>query len=511
MLTKHKKYSYSDFLIMIGIWMVTTFICVLIRDFDLQHENLVLFYILGSVLTAMYTEGYFYGILFALISMITVNFYFIYPRFSCSGMCFNHIISFIVMFIVAILVSILTSRSKENEIRALKKEKDALALYQISSKLSAAVSIDEILKISVSFFRESMGLQTAILLCAPDGMTQDTYLFCNAEGKTEVRQVTLNRNIMKADKKTDKGYLIGNLYYEWPLTGRESVFGYVGFIPEEIDKRDPNDLLLISQMVSAISMALDRNYFMQKEEEIRQENNEEKYKSNLLRSVSHDIRTPLAGIMGTSELLKEELKNQPQAYQQASIIYKESSWLYGLVQNILSLTRLQNGKLRITKELEVVEDIIEASIDSINIRYPDREVVFDEPDEVITAPMDSKLIQQTIINLIDNAHKHSPAGEPIEVILEDNKDDTVSVTVKDHGTGIKQEDLPLLFSTFYTTHSREDDKVRGFGLGLPIAEAIMKAHGGSISARNNPDEKGAQFTITLPQTMDEPDHTDQNG
>lgn len=110
-----------------------------------------------------------------------------------------------------------------------------------------------------------------------------------------------------------------------------------------------------------------------------------KYKSNLLRSVSHDIRTPLAGIMGTSELLKEQVAHLPEAHKQASIIYKESSWLYGLVQNILSLTRLQNGKLKILKEIEVVEDVIHASIESINIRYPDQEIIFNEPTEVITA------------------------------------------------------------------------------------------------------------------------------
>lgn len=494
-----KKSSYSDFLIMIAIWILVTMICLVIRAFHFQEENMVLFYILGAMITAMETDGYFCGILFSLISMVTLNFYFIYPRYTFSAMTITHVISFAIMFVVTILVSVLTSKSKENEQMALKREMDASRLYQISSKLTAAVSIDEITKISVSFFREALGLQTAILLCDPDGTTQENYIFCNASGQMETKQVILHRNIMKADKKTEHGYLKGNLYYEWPLVGQEAVYGYVGFVPAEIKKLNAGDLTLISQMVNVISLSLDRNYFMQKEEEIRQENNEEKYKSNLLRSVSHDIRTPLAGIMGTSELLMEEVKKDPEAYRQASTIYKESSWLYSLVQNILSLTRLQNGKLKIKKELHVVEDVIQASIDSINIRYPDRAVEFDPPEDVITAPMDSKLIQQTIINLIDNAHKHSPKENPIEVLLGQNSDRTVSVRVKDHGTGIRDEDFKFLFSTFYTTHAKDPEQVRGFGLGLPISEAIMTAHGGSISAENNLDEPGACFTITLPQ------------
>lgn len=499
LMKEKKKSSYSDFLIASGIWITTTLICLVVARLNFQESNLVLFYVLGSIITALNTDGYFYAVLFSLISMIAVNFYFIYPQYTFSVMDLDHVVSFSIMFLISIIVSVLASRSKMNERMAIKREKDAKQLYEISSKLSAAVSVEEILNISVTYFREMLGLQTALLLCSPDGMTQDTYLFCGLDGNTEVRNVLVNRNIVKCDKDSGKGYLIGNLYYEWPLVGSESIFGYAGFIPEEIEKRNPEDLNLISQMVNQVSLALDRNYFMKKEEEIRQENNEEKYKSNLLRSVSHDIRTPLAGIMGTSELLKEQVAHLPEAHKQASIIYKESSWLYGLVQNILSLTRLQNGKLKILKEIKVVEDVIHASIESINIRYPDQEIIFNEPTEVITAPMDSKLIQQTIINLIDNAHKHSPEGQPIEVIIEDNFDDTVSVIVKDHGTGIDQKAFSMLFSTFYTTHSRDAESNRGFGLGLPISEAIMKAHGGSISAANNENESGANFTITLPK------------
>lgn len=148
----------------------------------------------------------------------------------------DHVVSFSIMFLISIIVSVLASRSKMNERMAIKREKDAKQLYEISSKLSAAVSVEEILNISVTYFREMLGLQTALLLCSPDGMTHDTYLFCGLDGNTEVRNVLVNRNIVKCDKDSGKGYLIGNLYYEWPLVGSESIFGYAGFIPEEIEK-----------------------------------------------------------------------------------------------------------------------------------------------------------------------------------------------------------------------------------------------------------------------------------
>lgn len=505
-----QEYSYQDFLITVGVFIVITAICMMVRALNLQDENIVLIYVFAAVLVAMKTDGYFYGVLFSLCAMLTVNFYFIYPKYSFSAMNLNHLISFGIMFFLTILTSILTSRSKENEKLARKREKDALQLYQITSKLSGAVSVEEILDISVSFFGKTLGLPTALLLCQPDGSLEEEYVYCSVNGKKEVRKVIKDRDILAVDPPSGRGYLVGNLYYEWPVTGTETVFGFVGFEPESIQNLSDEDLYLISQMVESVSMALDRIYFMQKEEEIRQENNEERYKSNLLRSISHDIRTPLAGIIGTSEILKERVHEDPEAYKEASIIYKESTWLYGLVQNILSLTRLQKGKLRITKELQVVEDIIYACIDSIRLRYPEQVVNFDEPDEVIVVPMDSKLVQQSIINLIDNAHKHSEPGKPIDVSIIDNQDGTVSVSVRDYGTGIREEDFPHLFSTFYTTHAKDPEKVRGFGLGLPIAEAIMKAHGGSITASNNADGVGACFTLTFPVQSSELPYEQEN-
>lgn len=489
---------FKNILMTFGLWIMFTAVCLIIRALDLQTENMVLVYLLGSVVTAILTDGYFYGIAFSLIGMITLNFYFMTPAFTFGRLNFHHTVQFLLMFVISVIVSYLTSRSKENALMARRKEKETKHLYEITRKLSSAVSIEEILDISLKFFGQVMNLPCALLLSEPDGTLMETYTYINTDGSTEERVVHLHRDILNSDPKSEKGYLIGNIYYEWPLKGKEILFGFMGFNPDEIDRLDENELGLIGQIVESITMAMDRTYFMDKEEQIRQENNEEKYKSNLLRSVSHDIRTPLAGIMGTSELLMEHVKDNPQAYEEARVIYKESSWLYSLVKNILSLTRLQNGKLRITKEIEVVEDIIQASMESIHIRYPNQILIFHAPEEIITAPMDAKLIQQTLINLIDNAHKHSSEEKPIELILTDNGDHSVSVSVKDRGTGIKQEDFPNLFHTFYTTHAKEPDSVRGFGLGLPISEAIMKAHQGSISARNNEDGPGACFTISLP-------------
>ena len=226
---------------------------------------------------------------------------------------------------------------------------------------------------------------------------------------------------------------------------------------------------------------------------------QERFKGNLLRSISHDIRTPLSGIMGSGEMLMQMTKDKEELYDLSKNIYEDATWLHGLVENILSLTRLQDSDIMLEKQQEAVEEIVGAAVATIEKRYPERQIDIRLPDEFLMVKMNGRLIHQVLINLMDNAIKHSPAKSFIRISIE--KEDGVVITkVIDRGTGIKEEDLPHIFEMFYTKDKDTKDKgnIRGIGIGLSICKSIIEAHGGKIKAENNTDGRGATFTFSLP-------------
>lgn len=155
------------------------------------------------------------------------------------------------------------------------------------------------------------------------------------------------------------------------------------------------------------------------------------------------------------------------------------------MENILSLTRLQDGKLTISKELEAVEEVVSVAIGVIEKRAPEYEITVQIPDNLLLVPMDAKLIDQVLVNLIDNAVKHTqPHNEIWVTVYEDKENNCAVFSVKDSGKGIAEGDLPKIFNMFYTTHGKDTDTQRGVGLGLTICESIVKAHGGTIKVQN---------------------------
>ena len=178
--------------------------------------------------------------------------------------------------------------------------------------------------------------------------------------------------------------------------------------------------------------------------------------------------------------------------------------MHSLVENILSLTRLQEGRLTLNKQSEAVEEIVGGAVHHIVQRSPDHEIIINIPDELLLVPMDAKLIEQVLINLLDNAIRHtSPKNEISVTVVKDEEHNCAVFTVADTGEGIAQTDLPNIFQMFYTSRAKHADAQHGIGLGLAICDAIVKAHGGNIEAHNRPDGQGAEFIFTLPMEVTE--------
>jgi len=235
-------------------------------------------------------------------------------------------------------------------------------------------------------------------------------------------------------------------------------------------------------------------WLMEKAKKAEVEAETERLRSSLLSSVSHDFRTPLTAIVGSAGTLlgKDEIKKNPVLREQLENIQEEGGRLSRLVQNLLEVTRLESGSLRIRKELYPLEEVIGSALERVERSMPGRPVTVDFPENLPLVPMDAMLVEQVFINLLENGIRHTPAGSGLEVSASADEK-AILVTVSDHGAGLKDEELERVFDKFY-----HDKASPGAGLGLAICRAVVNAHGGRIWATNGPDH-GAIFQFTLPR------------
>ncbi len=224
----------------------------------------------------------------------------------------------------------------------------------------------------------------------------------------------------------------------------------------------------------------------------------ERLKSTLLRSVSHDIRTPLTGIMGASSTIIDNFSSLDENTIKglARDINEESARLISTVQNILDMTRITEGKLLLKKGFEAVDDLITQVISRVPFLTSQNRLKVKIPDEIVLVEVDGKLFVQVLFNLLDNAYKHSDENTLVTICVRTDGDQII-FEVSDNGKGIDESIRDTLFDSFVTLPGHSADKGRGVGLGLSICKTIIAAHGGEITAENNKDG-GARFTIKLP-------------
>ena len=416
------------------------------------ETNIVVIYLLAVLLTARFTSGYQYGVLSAMVSLLCFNYFFTEPYHTLSVDDPSYLITFTIMLITSLLTSALTTKEKLLTKEANEKG-EAMYIQQVGEE----------------------------------------QIHRNISEPEELRRRF--SNLRTESVREEDGW-----YY--PINGSESLLGIVKIeknVPEEELESKKN---LLHSVLENISMAMERIEVTVARIKDRENMERERERANLLRAISHDLRTPLSGIMGTSEMLIDMTKKDDRRQELLRGIYQDADWLKSLVENILSLTRLQDGKILIHKEMEAIEEVIGCAVAHIERSYPDREIQVEIPDDFRLVPMDAKLIEQVITNLLDNAIKHTKKEEMITVCAA-YENQTLLIIVRDEGEGIAQEDIPNLFQIFYTSKTRSADGRRGIGLGLTICETVIKAHGGTIVGRNRTDRKGAEFLFTLPFTKGE--------
>ena len=224
----------------------------------------------------------------------------------------------------------------------------------------------------------------------------------------------------------------------------------------------------------------------------------ERLRANLLRSISHDLRSPLTSISGNaSNLMANSATLDEESRQQIySDIYNESMWLIGMVENLLYATRIEDGRMKLNIAVEILDDIIAEAVKHISKTYPHRNVEVEMTEEIIPVNADANLIVQVIINLLDNAVKYSDEDTPVRITIR-QQDDQAVIAVSDQGKGISEKDKQQVFEMFYVGDNRSSDSRRSLGLGLALCKSIIESHNGSISISDN-QPQGTVITFTLP-------------
>ncbi|MGN1276803.1 MAG: DUF4118 domain-containing protein [Floccifex sp.] len=496
LLNEEKKYwlLLFDTLKLLFIVCGGTLLGKLFVKMGFSETNIVVIYILAVLLVARFTKGYIYGIVSSVVCLFCFNYFFTVPYYTLEVKDPSYMITFCIMLLTALITSALTTKEKLMTMEATRKGMESQALYMLSSKLSDAAEIEDVIKIAVETIS---GLLHVNVGCIYVGEEVNPVYIQQLEDKQLHRSVSDMDQIRRKFTDLRTEYLEEKQDWAFPVYGQNSLLTVI-----LIDKRIPKEELsqnkkLIHSMIENISLALERIEITIERVKDRQRMERERERANLLRSISHDLRTPLSGIMGSAEVLMDMMEKDDKRQKLLKGIYQDADWLKSLVENILSLTRLQDGKVLVHKEWEALEEVIACAVEHIEKNHPDREIQVEMPDDFRMVPMDAKLIEQVINNLLDNAIKHTTCEDAITISVS-YFTDKAQVTVMDEGEGIAKEDEDNLFQIFYTSKTRASDVKKGIGLGLTICETVVKAHGGEITGKNREDGKGAQFIFTLP-------------
>lgn len=495
--------SWYDTLKTIGLLTAATLLSMGLRALDIGDQNVIMVYILSVLVISRITMGYGYGIVASVLSVLAFNFFFTIPYFTFNAIQPGYPITFVIMLLVALITSALTVRIKTEVRLAVEREHRTEVLYEINKKLLATRGLENIVTLtneyiaklfdrSVIFYTQDPGNSSiGVLMQSPSDL--DASFILSEDERAVAHWVFINKKLAGAGTDT----LMGAGAFYMPVISQGNVLGVIGLSCVK-GKLNPNNRSFLRMVASQVAMALERQYLSDEQRRILIESEKEKMRSNLLRAISHDLRTPLTGILGASSAILEngDCLDKQTHNKLVSNIKEDSQWLIRMVENLLSVTRINEGTMKVTKIPEAAEEIVAEAISRIRKRFSSRKISVRVPDALLLIPMDGTLIEQVLINLLENAIKHSPGDSTIEVKVKKHGQYAVFEVI-DNGEGIAAQDFPYLFESYVPNRKRSSDSLRGMGIGLSICMSIIKAHHGEMEAANK-KAGGAVFRFTLP-------------
>lgn len=489
-----------------GISLVALGLCTLI-GFLFSHlgftdANIIMVYLLGLLIVSISTAHRAFSLVWAVVSVLLFDLLFTTPRFTFYAYGTGYPVTFLVMFAAAFLISTLAIRLKRNAKQSAQTARRVSVVLETDRQLSKAKSEEEILSVLAVQLTQLLK-RSLVVYPAADGRLGDPVFYPAAEDTAPYRMDQERKAVewaftqrKRAGATTDRYPESSYLYYSMRV--QEHVYGVVG-VAVHGSPLDASEESMLASVVGECSLALEnaRNVREKEESMVLAEN--ERLRANLLRAVSHDLRTPLTSIMGNADNLLTSGENMDRSTQCQlyNDIYTDAQWLTGMVENLLSASRMEDGSLKLNMNTELIDDMIAEAVRHMGRRLDGFRLNVFKSKSLLFVHADARLIVQVIINLLDNAIKYAPAGTGIEIDTREEHGN-VLVRIADEGPGIPDDQKPHVFDLFYSGNNLTGDSRRGLGLGLALCQSIMKAHSSAITVHDNMPH-GAVFELTFPK------------
>lgn len=507
--TKHREVmhmpsiSVLDLLKSAGILVLVTLIGLLFYNFGFTEANIITLYILGVMLISVYTRSSICSFVASIASVLTFNFLFTVPRFTLQAYDSEYPITFLVMFLASLLTGSLASKLKSHAKRSAQVAWRTKLLFETSQNLQRAHTQEEIISVTAKQLLKIFQRDIVVYSIDEKGLLEpEIFLVDEAASPqryTTAKEREVARWVLSNNKRAGAGTETlpdARCTYLSIRTG-ERVYGVVGIAASDKPLDSFESSILLS-VLGECALALENQKNVEEKEAAAVLAKNEQLRANLLRSISHDLRTPLTSISGNaSNLLSNgplfDAKTKEQMYAD---IYDDAMWLINLVENLLSVSRLEQGRMNLHLTTELMDEVVAEALRHINRKRAEYHFHVQSSDDYLLAQMDAKLIVQVLINILDNAMKYTPPGSDIEIGWK-QEGKFIYISVADNGPGIPDQAKPHIFDMFYSASNQIADSRRSMGLGLALCKSIVNAHGGEIVVSDHKPH-GSIFTFSVP-------------
>ncbi|MCW5936687.1 MAG: sensor histidine kinase KdpD [Fimbriimonadaceae bacterium] len=470
-----------------------------VLDPYLGDAGKVSLYLLGVAIVAS-RSSQSASFLASLLSVASFNFFFTEPRATFTVNDPQYWVVFLVMLVVGLMISVLTSRHKEQSQSESERAKRTSALYDLSRKLSSTRSRKELGAFAAEQIRNVFGCDVAVLVRS----RKTSALFAAPPSRTgfesQPKEQAVAKWVVDHGKRAGKGTdtLPGSDGLYLPLTGGRGPVGVLGVRWDGGPEWDIGQLHLLETFANQLAVAIERTNLAKDSHESAIEAESERLRSTLLSSVSHDFRTPLAVISGAAEQLSERLE-PGRDHELAESIAAEASRLERQVRNLLDMTRVRAGALKVTKEWQSIEELVGAALSRTDLLLAGHTIHVELPPDLPLLELDGVLVEQVFVNLFENAARHTPPGTNVWIKAWASNE-AMRIEVANDGPSLEPGELATIFEKF----SQGSQAHGGSGLGLAICRAIVEAHGGEITAVPA-HPQGVRFIVSLPASRTAPE------
>ena len=494
--------TIGELLLTLGILGMATAIGWGFSRLGFTDANIIAVYLLSVLLTSLFTSGYVCGILASFLSVILFNYFLTEPRLSLLSYDSGYPVTFVIMLGIALLTGTLAAKLKAHAQLSARDAYRTKILFDTNQLLQKAATSENVYQMTAAQMQRLMG-RNILIYPAQDGVLSAGRFYPadgsspqgipDAEQEPEVvRWVWQNRK--RAGATTAHFFKARYLYLA--IRTQQQGYGVIG-----ISMNKPLDAFESSISLSILgecALALDNLRNAREKEEAAVLAKNEQLRANLVRSISHDLRTPLTSISGNADTLLHcyDALDEPTRQQIFTDIYDDSQWLTGLVENLLSATKITDGSVKLRLSDQVLEDVVSEALRHIDRRAEEHHITVDCGEVPLLVRVDTGLIMQVVINLVNNAIKYTPAGSSIRITAV-QREKLAEVCVSDDGPGIPDERKERVFEMFFTGGNPIGDSRRSLGLGLTLCQAIIHAHHGEMTLKDN-FPHGCVFSFTLP-------------